>query len=124
LDETKISSYPKLETPHRGVSTKIPIHIKTPKTDEYAKTKNWKPGVLGAIIGQYKMVAAKQIRIAGNGDFAWQPRFHDHIIRNDRELFAIRRYIQNNPAQWDTDDVPEELESFRSQQKPWYVYLA
>ncbi len=29
-------------------------------------------------------------------DFTWQPRFHDRIIRNDKELTAIRRYICNN----------------------------
>jgi hypothetical protein len=26
----------------------------------------------------------------------FQPDFHDHIIRNDNELFRIRQYIKNN----------------------------
>lgn len=33
----------------------------------------------------------------------WQPRFHDHIIRNEIELNFIRQYIKNNPKNWDKD---------------------
>jgi REP element-mobilizing transposase RayT len=33
----------------------------------------------------------------------WQHRFHDHVIRNERELAAIREYIANNPLQWELD---------------------
>ena len=36
-------------------------------------------------------------------DFAWQPRFHDHIIRNDAEYQRISDYIINNPKNWDGD---------------------
>ena len=35
--------------------------------------------------------------------FAWQSRYHDHIIRNAYEWDRISRYIKNNPAQWDND---------------------
>jgi REP element-mobilizing transposase RayT len=30
----------------------------------------------------------------------WQRGFYDHIIRNENELWAIRRYIINNPKNW------------------------
>ena len=33
--------------------------------------------------------------------FAWQPRFYDHIIRNEDALSRIRTYIQNNPEKWE-----------------------
>ena len=33
----------------------------------------------------------------------WQRSYYEHIIRNERELVAIRAYIQNNPAQWSVD---------------------
>ncbi len=36
-------------------------------------------------------------------DFSWQPRFHDRIIRNEKELFNVRRYIQDNPLKWNDD---------------------
>jgi putative transposase len=40
----------------------------------------------------------------------WQVRFHDHVIRNERELAAIREYIANNPLQWQLDrENPERM---------------
>jgi len=36
-------------------------------------------------------------------DFAWQPRFHDRIIRNENELNRIREYIVKNPEMWERD---------------------
>jgi len=31
----------------------------------------------------------------------WQRSFHDHIIRNDKSLNTIRKYIANNPINWE-----------------------
>ena len=40
----------------------------------------------------------------------WQRNYYEHIIRNVRELNAIRRYIRDNPAQWALDrDNPKNL---------------
>jgi REP element-mobilizing transposase RayT len=36
--------------------------------------------------------------------FAWQPRYHDHVIRNPTSYLRIRNYIINNPKKWDTDN--------------------
>ncbi len=36
-------------------------------------------------------------------DFAWQSRFHDHIIRNEKSFQRISQYIQNNPINWTSD---------------------
>lgn len=33
-------------------------------------------------------------------DFAWQSRFHDHIIRIDEAYYHISNYIRNNPLKW------------------------
>ncbi len=33
----------------------------------------------------------------------WQRNYYEHIVRNDRALNAIRRYITNNPLRWDMD---------------------
>ena len=35
--------------------------------------------------------------------FAWQARYHDHIIRNDERYQRIKKYIINNPANWPDD---------------------
>ena len=36
-------------------------------------------------------------------EFAWQPRFHDHIIRDDRSYDRITEYVINNPQNWQHD---------------------
>jgi len=33
-------------------------------------------------------------------NFAWQARFHDHIIRDDDSFYRIQQYIENNVANW------------------------
>ena len=38
-----------------------------------------------------------------NAGFAWQSRFHDHIIRDDKSFDRITNYIKNNPAKWSDD---------------------
>jgi putative transposase len=35
--------------------------------------------------------------------FEWQPRFYDHIIRDEISFNQIRQYIFNNPVQWESD---------------------
>ena len=60
-----------------------------------------KEGVtLGLIINQFKAECTKDIRNMGLKDFAWQPRFHDHIVRNAKDLERVQRYIRENPAAW------------------------
>ena len=33
-------------------------------------------------------------------NFEWQPRFHDHIIRDRESFIRIQNYIVNNPLNW------------------------
>lgn len=61
-----------------------------------------KCGSLSTIIRSYKSAVTKNAR-AINFDFAWQPRFHDHIIRNEMEFDRIANYIKNNPENWNAD---------------------
>lgn len=67
-------------------------------------------GSLGAIIGQFKGACTKRIRAAWIADFGWQPRFYDHIIRDEKSLDSIRRYIADNPLKWELEhDTPENI---------------
>lgn len=68
---------------------------------------------LSTIMGTFKSAVSrrytnwcKQHHAIKNGPF-WQRSFHDHIIRNERALFAIRRYIRYNPQNWEKD--PDNL---------------
>ncbi len=66
---------------------------------------------LGSIIGQFKSVTTKRIRKAGITEFKWQRNYYDRIIRNEKELFNIRKYILQNPLKWALEkSSPENLD--------------
>lgn len=54
---------------------------------------------LGSIIRGFKVGVTKGAR-ATIPEFAWKPRYHDHIIQHRRAFQNISRYIRNNPAKW------------------------
>jgi putative transposase len=58
---------------------------------------------LSDVVGSYKAGVTRQCRVSGDHYFAWQPRFHDHILRGKASVAAVRDYIQNNPANWTKD---------------------
>ena len=65
---------------------------------------NKKPHGLSEIIRGFKTFSSKRINALQNEFmFHWQKSFHDHIIRNDVELYNIQQYIVNNPMNWETD---------------------
>jgi len=39
----------------------------------------------------------------------WQRGYYEHIIRNDADLNRIRKYIRNNPQNWDADPENPDL---------------
>ena len=34
----------------------------------------------------------------------WQRSYFEHVVRGDNDLYEIRKYIQDNPAKWVSDD--------------------
>jgi len=57
---------------------------------------------LSKIIRWYKGRTTFETRKILSG-FDWQARFHDHIIRDNKEFDNIREYIINNPVNWGKD---------------------
>jgi putative transposase len=57
---------------------------------------------LASVIRGFKSAVTKQARLI-NPDFAWQSRFYDRIIRNEKEFYKVKQYIINNPNNWDND---------------------
>lgn len=35
----------------------------------------------------------------------FQPNYHDHVIRNEKEYYRIKNYIINNPKNWKEDSL-------------------
>ena len=57
------------------------------------------PVDLRAVIRGYKAAVTSQARRMGI-PFAWQTRFHDHVVRHQDERLRIEQYIRNNPVRW------------------------
>ena len=100
--------------------SKNKIEIETnPNTEEdvarYVSTFNEKyysdispnPKSLSSIIRGFKSAVTKECN-SQKINFKWQPKFYDRIIRNQRELDNIQRYIQQNPLKWELEKgMPE-----------------
>lgn len=79
--------------------------IANPKKQSGGITGNKNPMFqenLSRIIRWYKGRISFEARKI-NSDFAWQPRFYDHIIRDDESYKEISEYIKNNPLNWEKD---------------------
>ena len=60
---------------------------------------------LASIINGFKGAATRRIRALRNDQVkVWQRGFHERIVRDEKELDAIRRYIIENPMNWATDE--------------------
>ena len=83
---------------YRSIENPTPDQIK-----EYRKQR--RKMVVSKIIGKLKQQTSKHINILLHTPKTknWQANFHDHVIRNDRAYFNIKRYIVNNPQKWDAD---------------------
>jgi putative transposase len=104
---------------------KIPVHYPFVELDEYVIMPNhihgilffnkpdktdWVPNKfgtqsknLGAVIRGFKSTV-KSYANDNQIDFSWQPRFHDEIIKDERALHNIRRYLIHNPDKWIEDE--------------------
>ncbi|NLT50253.1 MAG: hypothetical protein GXX85_04970, partial [Ignavibacteria bacterium] len=60
-------------------------------------------GSLSAIVRSYKSAVSNIVRKNINPHFQWQTRFYDRIIRNEKELYRIRKYIEQNPLKWELE---------------------
>jgi len=61
------------------------------------------PGSLGAVLQNFKSVSARFTKAGFGISGLWQHGYYDRVIRNERELAAIREYILTNPANWQKD---------------------
>lgn len=80
---------------------------KTVTVNERMRQISYKRGALSVAVSGFKR-AITHFAHQNGILFAWQPRFHDHIIRNLHELNKIADYIENNVARWDMDTFNDE----------------
>jgi len=98
-----------VETTHKNygfvVETIHELSLQNNKKNQQLLRINRRKMLLSKIIGRFKMQSSKEINILRNmrGRSIWQPRYHDRIIRNEKELNTIRQYIKNNLKNWEKD---------------------
>ena len=97
-----------VETPEHpddtvGARRRAPtMRRRAPKVEQFGKPV---PGSIPTIVHAFKSAVTRRINaLRGTpGARVWQRNYYEHIIRNDRALNAIRRYIAENPARWHLD---------------------
>jgi hypothetical protein len=91
----------------RGVQLNAPTTNdraeKTRDPDDVFSMMSPRRGTLSVVVRTYKAAVTTGCRAAGHAAFGWQRGFYEHVVRNGRELEAIRRYIRDNPRRWALD---------------------
>jgi len=92
--------------------SKTPANLNQKNLDKNASPlhKAKSSGSVPAIIQNFTSITTRkinQIRKTPGAKF-WQRNYHEHIIRNEKELQRIRQYILNNPLKWELD-LPREI---------------
>jgi hypothetical protein len=61
---------------------------------------------VGKIVAYFKYQSTKNINVIRKGGFQklWQRNYYGRVIRGEKELFEVRQYIINNPANWEMDE--------------------
>ena len=77
---------------------------RAPSLQERMTPTNTCTGWLSGAVGGIKSSITKFANTRAQ-PFAWQTRFHDHIIRDRDEMNRIAEYIENNVAQWELDEL-------------------
>jgi putative transposase len=66
---------------------------------------------LSKVIQQFKRAVTIEVKTSfPKSNFRWQRSFYDRIIRNDKELYFIRRYIKQNPLKWEFEQNIDNLD--------------
>ena len=76
----------------------VPTTGKNMRMQNVANRQGW----LSVCVGGIKSAVTRFARENGI-PFAWQPRYHDRIVRNQNEMNRIAEYIEPNPAKWETN---------------------
>ncbi len=79
----------------------LPNHYQNIRLDAFVVMPNHVHGIMdySNLFVPSKNFSARRINELRQspGKPIWQPRFHDHIIRDNAEYYRIRQYIINNP---------------------------
>jgi REP element-mobilizing transposase RayT len=79
-------------------------HVVSVQSHVQSKFSKPIPGSVSVIVQQYKASVTRFVKKNNISNFKWQPRFYEHIIRDQQSFDRISQYIINNPENWKKDD--------------------
>ena len=90
------------------------IIIITDETDvgaQHAAPLPVKTAPLSVIVRSFKSAVTKRVNaIRATDGPIWQRNYYEHVVRDERALDRIRRYIRENPVRWaDDPENPRHL---------------
>ncbi len=82
-------------------------YVSTNQSNISTENKNFskispKANSIASIIRSLKSAVTRQIN-PKTVFFAWQPRYHDIIVKDKKQYFTTKNYIQNNVINWEKD---------------------
>ena len=58
-------------------------------------------GSLPVVVRLFKATVTRLTRQHGASGALWQRNYYEHVIRDERDLDRVRRYIAENPGRWE-----------------------
>jgi REP element-mobilizing transposase RayT len=92
-----------------GIGTKnfSPQRTESSQRTEPSESETSKPRgtsqTIGSIVRGFKIGVTKWMRQNSNVHHVWQRNYYEHIIRDELSYIRIARYINDNPAKWQSD---------------------
>ncbi len=85
------------------------VHMVFFTGEEYVGRPDWSPYTVTKILENLKWyIALKSNKILKRSGQFWQHESYDHVIRNNRELIRIVKYVLNNPVEAGFVERPEQ----------------
>ncbi|MCO5216124.1 MAG: transposase [Thermomicrobiales bacterium] len=83
---------------HLLIGLNLDIHLEEPALSLINVVHWWKTQTTVRYIAGVKLSGWTRFEA-----HLWQEGYHDHIVRNDRDLETLRIYVAENPARWGKD---------------------
>jgi putative transposase len=94
LSDNYVGEYNAGITSHRRITPR-----RDPTIRDISGLNSLQKNSIQSFVNHYKGRITKWCK-TNNLEFAWQRRFHDRIIRTEKELYNVRNYIDNNITMW------------------------
>lgn len=85
------------------------------ESDESNQVNSARRNSIGTVIQRFKMYTTSQyiegVKARGWKPFPgrlWQRGYYEHVIRNEVEMYELRKYVRDNPLKWHLDELNSE----------------